>query len=323
MAGCSGRDSHQAILPALVPRHAPSLGAGRGGTSLVIEPREGVKPVVRAIDSAQIDVFFEAYILTQRGIVRALERAAAQGVAVYVVLDPHPFGMGNQPAQMASGLRAAGVSVRWASSQFYYTHAKFFVIDDRLAVVSTANFSQAAFTQNRELLVFDRQRSDVHDISNLFRADWDHLPFQHRDSELILSPGSRVALAQLMKRARRSIDVYAEEIADPQLDRLLIVLHRRVRVRVLLASTYRSSGLEQLLAGGVAVRGLQYPYVHAKMLLVDGHAAFVGSENLSPTSLDSNRELGILLRGRTVARASSVFDLDWSRATVRPASTVH
>jgi phosphatidylserine/phosphatidylglycerophosphate/cardiolipin synthase-like enzyme len=319
MVGCSGRHVQQANAPLSGIASTLRLGVGRDGTKLVIEPRDGVKPIVRAIDSARNTVFFEAYILTQRSIVRALQRAAAQGVAVYVLLDPHPFGMGTQPSQMASTLRAAGVSVRWTSSHFYYTHAKFFVIDDRVVVVSTANFSQVAFTQNRELLVFDKQRADVHDISNLFRSDWDHIAFEHHDSDLILSPGSRAPLTQLLSRARRSIDVYAEEVADPKLERLLIDLNRRVRVKVLLASSYRSAGLTQLATGGVSVRGLRYPYVHAKMFLVDGQTAFVGSENLSPTSLDSNRELGIVLRGRTVAQAAAIFNRDWLNAATKPA----
>jgi cardiolipin synthase A/B len=282
-----------------------------------------VKPVVRAIDSSRHTVFFEAYILTHRGIVRALQRAAAQGVAVYVLLDPLPFGMGSQPSQVASSLRAAGVSVRWTSRRFYYTHAKFFVVDDRLAVISTANFSQAAFTKNREMLVFDRQRSDVHDLSNVFRSDWDHIPFGHHNSDLILSPGSRTVLAAFLLRARRSIDVYAEEVADSKLDRLLIRLGRHVRVKVLLAWSYRSPGLTQLLAGGISVRRLGYPYVHAKMFLEDSHTAFIGSENLSPTSLDTNREVGILLRGNVVDQASAIFDRDWSKAAAEPASGNH
>jgi cardiolipin synthase A/B len=295
---------------------ASAPAAGQSGTALVVEPAAGVKPVVRAIDSAGHTIFLEAYILTQRSIVRALQRASAQGVAVYVLLDPHPYGMGRQPIQMAAVLRAAGVSVRWTSRQYYFTHAKFFVIDDRLAVVSTANFSQAAFTSNRELLVVDHNREDVHDLSNVFRSDWDHIPVGQHNAELVLSPGSRPILWTFLARARRSIEVYAEEVGDPALDQQLIQLHRHVRVEVLVARSYTSPGLSTLLRAGVAVRGLHYPYIHAKMFLEDGRVAFLGSENLSPTSLDLNREVGILVQGGTVARASSIFALDWTRAVV-------
>ena len=35
--------------------------------------------------------------------------------------------------------------------------------------------------------------------------------------------------------------------------------------------------------------------MHAKIIVVDGARAFLGSENLTANSLDNNRELGILL----------------------------
>ncbi len=312
--GCTGRTIKRNLVNQRFLSVVTPPGAGRAGTKLVVEPQDGVKPVTHAIDAASRTVFLEAYILTQHSIERALERAAAQGVAVYVLLDPRPFGMGNQPAQMASGLRAAGVAVRWTWLRYYFTHAKFLVVDDRLAVVSTANFSQAAFKSNRELLVLDHDFSDVHDLSNVFRSDWDHIPFGRHNTDLVLSPNSRPVLTTFLKRARRSIQIYAEEVADPALDTLLIRLHRRLRVEILVASGYASPGLTALLRAGVDARALRYPYIHAKMFLVDGVVAFVGSENLSPTSLDLNREVGILVRGETVARAVTTFTRDWSKA---------
>lgn len=318
VSGCAGATPRRIAVPAALRSGLSLPGAGRTGTKLVVEPRDGVKPLTHAIDMASRTVFLEAYILTQRGIVRALERAAAQGVAVYALLDPHPYGMGNQPEQMGSSLRAAGVAVRWASPRYYYTHAKFLVIDDRVAVISTANFSEAAFTSNRELLVFDHDVRDTHDLSNVFRSDWDHITSSPHNSDLILSPESRPMLAIFLKRARRSVEIYAEEVADPALDALLIKLHRRVRLEILVASSYASSGLTALLRAGVAVRDLRYPYVHAKMFLVDGVVAFVGSENLSPTSLDLNREVGVLVQGKSVTYAAATFALDWSHSAREP-----
>ncbi len=50
------------------------------------------------------------------------------------------------------------------------------------------------------------------------------------------------------------------------------------------------------------------------MILVDGVRAFVGSENFSATSLDHDREVGLLIRGPTLARISAVFAADWAHA---------
>ncbi|HEV8191196.1 MAG TPA: phospholipase D-like domain-containing protein [Ktedonobacterales bacterium] len=35
--------------------------------------------------------------------------------------------------------------------------------------------------------------------------------------------------------------------------------------------------------------------MHAKLILADGELAFVGSQNFSATSLDQNREVGVVI----------------------------
>jgi cardiolipin synthase A/B len=51
------------------------------------------------------------------------------------------------------------------------------------------------------------------------------------------------------------------------------------------------------------------------MLLADGQLAFVGSENFSATSLDDNRELGIMIADPTaLATLNQTFQQDWSSA---------
>ena len=37
------------------------------------------------------------------------------------------------------------------------------------------------------------------------------------------------------------------------------------------------------------------PYIHAKSIVVDGTAAYVGSENFTTSSLQYNRELGVIV----------------------------
>jgi phosphatidylserine/phosphatidylglycerophosphate/cardiolipin synthase-like enzyme len=52
--------------------------------------------------------------------------------------------------------------------------------------------------------------------------------------------------------------------------------------------------------------------LHAKLIVADG-VAFVGSENMSPTSLGSNREVGVLVtEPAATAAITSQFDADWA-----------
>ena len=76
--------------------------------------------------------------------------------------------------------------------------------------------------------------------------------------------------------------------------------------------------LEALTAAGVQVRTYASTaslYIHAKMILVDGREAFIGSENFSPPSLESNRELGLTFNDAAImAQLQAVFTADWNGA---------
>lgn len=282
---------------------------------LVVEPSAGEGPVVQALNRAARTVFMEMYILTDRRIIRALERAAAQGVKVYVLLEHHPLGLGPQPERAANALRAAGVFVRWARPDVTLTHAKFLVIDDRVAIIGTANLSRSAFSHNREFLVLDQREQDVREASNLFRADWDRRPARLGDPDLVVAPSNaRSKLTALMYSASRDIRIYAEEVNDPKLEVALEVLRRRgIRVEVMLPRGPTPGGAA-LAGSGVEVRESSSPYIHAKAVLVDGRRAFIGSENISSTSLDRNRELGVLIGGPIVTSIERIFAADWRRA---------
>lgn len=292
---------------------APASGAGILPDSLWVEPRDGVRPLIRLIDRAQNTIFAALYILSDSRVMHALERAAAQGVEVDVLLEPHPFGLGTQPKRPASLLRAAGVAVRWTPPYFALSHAKYLVADDQVAVISTANFSRAAFTKNREFFMIDRNPPEVRQISNIFRADWDHLVPLRTDPNLVLAPdNARTTLASLLHSARHSIDIYAEELRDPQMEMLLGAETRLgVRVRVLLPPNARGPDTARVCRHSVAVHYLSAPYSHAKAMVVDGRHGFIGSENLSSASLDRNREVGFLVRGPQLRRIEATFAADW------------
>lgn len=293
---------------------APNPLAGVASDALWIEPADGASKLVRLIDRAKNRIFVEDYILTDRRIVRALERAEAQGVDVYVMLEPHPLGMGAQPQRIADELRAAGIAFRWTPAPFALTHAKLIVTDDDVAVISTANFSLSGFSSDRDFVLIDRNRQDVQTLSEIFRADWDRLPAFDPDPHLVVSPtDSRMRLASLIRRARHFVSLFSEELNDRSTERLLAsVAKRHIAVRVILPSAARDS--QFLSHAGVQVRILTKPYVHAKAIVVDDRVAFVGSENFSEQSLDHNREIGVLFSGPAVKSLLGVFLSDWHAA---------
>lgn len=295
---------------------APPVSGTRG---LYVEPDDGHAPVIDEIDQAQRSIDLTIYLLTDAQVINALTRAEARGVEVRVILEEHPFGGGSDQSVVASKLRDAGIDVRWGSSRFRFTHAKFMVIDHQVAIITTQNLSASSFKANREFGVISTVPADVDEAARIFAGDWSGDP-SPVTGPLVVSPdNSRDRLLALIGSAQTSIDLYAEVIRDPtMMDALTAAARRGVRVRVLITDNKDEGNREaaaKLTADGVEVRMVKKLYIHAKMILVDGARAFAGSENLTATSLDANREVGMILaEPPLVQRCAATFRRDWSQA---------
>ena len=111
-------------------------------------PGTEIRPLALAlIDGARVSIDLELFVLTDTGIVHALEAARARGVAVHALLDP------SQPSSDPSfqALRAAGVAVRLYRSHGELLHAKAIVVDAREILFGSANWSGGGFARNHEL----------------------------------------------------------------------------------------------------------------------------------------------------------------------------
>lgn len=321
VAGCS-------VTPTVSPPSAghgalPAvrLGAGVRGVSVLVEPDDGLSSLTRAIRDANSSVWLTMYLLTNHSFIHALEYAHAFGVDVRVILERHPYGMSDTSTLSAyNNLMAADIPVHWANSRFLLTHEKSMLIDGATAYIMTTNFTSAAFHTNREFDVIDANPTDVAALHALFLADWTGRPYTPSDPNLPLSPtDARTLLSALIASARRSLDVYAEELQDSGMEQVLAAAARRgVHVRLLLPAPSGidrdAPGVALITAAGAQVRRVPQSalYIHAKVIIVDGRRAFVGSQNLSAASLDRNRELGVIVADPSaIIRLQATFNTDW------------
>jgi phosphatidylserine/phosphatidylglycerophosphate/cardiolipin synthase-like enzyme len=99
------------------------------------------------------------------------------------------------------------------------------------------------------------------------------------------------------------------------IDALKRAAGRGVNVRLVMSAQTIEGSAErlELAAAGVQPRIVDNPYIHAKMVLADGDQAFIGSQNFTSTSLDQNREVGVILTDSTnLHRLQRVFDDDFA-----------
>jgi cardiolipin synthase A/B len=273
------------------------------------EPRAGLSQIDELLSSATRSLEIEIYELSDPVVEAILASDARRGVDVRVILNQHYTESENAPA--FGYLTRHGVRVHWASPRFDITHEKAAVIDNRLALVMTMNFTAEYYATTRDFVVIDTQPADIRAITATFNGDWNDAGNQATPgADLLWSPGSETSLVDLIDSAHRSIWIENEEMDEPYIETALETTARRgVKVTVVMTedSEY-DSAFNELSRAGVVIR--LYPssysalYIHAKVVDVDPGDAdekvFVGSENFSVASLLYNRELGLVTSNRAV-----------------------
>jgi phosphatidylserine/phosphatidylglycerophosphate/cardiolipin synthase-like enzyme len=287
-------------------------------TGVFIEPGDGRAPLLDEIRAARRSIDLEVYIITDEVILRALEEAQQRGVNVRVILEEQPFGGGGGQEEIFARLEGTGIAVRWGNPVFRFTHIKMMVVDDAVAMIMNQNLTLSAFTSNREFGVVTNRPDAVRAAAAIFAADWTRGP-EPDPGPLVVSPtNARGQLLALVDGSRVSLDLYAEVLRDPEmLDALGDAARRGVRVRVIVSpSADFAAEMEALAASGVDIRLSSSLYIHAKLIVADDKRAFVGSQNLSATSLDQNRELGIVVDDPVnLSRLTRTFAIDFRAAT--------
>jgi phosphatidylserine/phosphatidylglycerophosphate/cardiolipin synthase-like enzyme len=276
--------------------------------------------LVSLLDGAEESLRVATYELDAPEVVSALTRAQARGVDVRVLIDEE------RTANTASAaeLRGAGIDVRDGPDAFTHYHPKVIVVDETRAVVMSANLNTYSMATERNHGVLLDDSFDVADLIEVFDHDYEGRagdPVAASCTRLVLSPhNSRARILRLIASAETELRVQHLSMTDEEV-RFAIGSRAMagVSTRVILADPFwiesNTAAAEALRAIGVEVRFLSTPENHAKLIVADG-TAFVGSENLSWTSLEANREVGLMVTNdTTVAPLSAVFDADWAAAS--------
>ncbi len=301
-----------------VRRHRPRV---------LVQPKDGIAPVRALIDAAQHTILVKIFAFTAPSLLEGLVAARQRGVTVRVMLNPARSSGSRANDEAAEQLRAGGVAVSWSSPRFAVTHEKSMVVDSRVALIATFNFSDKYFTTTRDYgLIFD-EPAIVREVEAGFEADWHGHPLENPDdSPLIWSnKNAREGMANLIASAKHSISVQHPKFADLViLDRLIAARQSGVRIRIVCGGAHgisppdmldTFSALRLLARAGARVRRQKGLRLHAKLLIIDDRTALVGSMNIDRSAFDLRRELGAIVTDETaVDILKSQFDQDWREA---------
>lgn len=206
-----------------------------------------------------------------------------------------------------------------------FMHAKTFLTPDK-AIIQTANLTFSSFSKNREWFFMTADSGVVASLHYLHDADRYDMPFD-RDllhPNLVVCPiNCRARVEWLLSGATSSIRMYQQYIYDTWVQKLLEEKRRQwVDVQIILwkfddawwmdAVVNDPEGESFALVMSGTIKAQSNPYVHAKMILIDDTYLLLGSMNMSQTSLDKNREIGVvLMQPEHIRYFKTVFAKDW------------
>ncbi len=142
------------------------LLARAGSIQVYFSPHGGcTDAILRQINQAKDEILIQAYSFTSRPIARALIQAKNRGVRIIAVLDKSNQ---TQKYSAARFLQNMDIPV-FIDNKHAIAHNKIMIIDKRVVITGSFNFTRAAENQNAEnLLILD----DLPDLTRAYRENF-------------------------------------------------------------------------------------------------------------------------------------------------------
>ena len=278
---------------------------------LIIQPDDGVKPLINAINGAKRSVSIVIFRFELPELEKALKAACKRGVDVHALVA-HTTGKGQHKLRkLESRLLEHGATVARTDDEMVRYHGKLMIIDRKVLYVMGFNYLPLDIRRSRSLGIVTRKPANVREALRVIQTDEDRSEsFRPRKSDLVISPeNSRQQLTRFIRKARRQLLIYDAGLTD---DKMIAELMKRakagVKIRVL-------GKLEKKWHGhGVKCKEL-HMRLHVRAMIRDGRRAFIGSQSLRRLELDERREVGIMVRDTKIARRlERLFKSDWEKS---------
>jgi phosphatidylserine/phosphatidylglycerophosphate/cardiolipin synthase-like enzyme len=273
---------------------------------LIIEPEDGIAPVVRAIDRAKKFIDIMIFRFDRAEVEKALKAAVGRGVKVRALIAHTNKGGDKTLRKLELRLLECGATVARTADDLARYHGKMMVIDNQTLHVYGFNYTKLDIDKSRSFGIVTRDKKVVAEAIRLFEADALRQTYAAEHPRLVISPeNSRALLTAFVRGARHQLLIYDAQISDNAVQRVL--------------ADRAADGVEIRIIGtlekdikGVKVRRLAPRRLHVRAIVRDGAEAFIGSQSLRKLELEGRREVGIIVKnGSIVRKMIATFEADW------------
>lgn len=274
---------------------------------LLVQPDDGVGPLLEAIDGASSSIDMYIFRLTYPTVEKAIAEAVRRGVVVRTLIA-HVTGSGEEALRkLESRLLGIGATVSRTDEDLLRYHGKMMIVDRRMLYVLGYNFNRKDIDRSRSLGVATERADLVEEALRLFQADFDRKPYAPELDTFVVSPlNARAVLQRLIESAERQLLIYDSRLTDN-------LMQRTIERRALAGVEVRVIGRVEKDLDSVQVEKCPGDRLHVRAIVADGLRAFVGSQSLRRAELERRREIGVVVDDLpTVRRIVETFEADWA-----------
>ncbi len=273
---------------------------------VIVQPRDGIEPLLNGIRNAQHSVEVTIYRLDRLEIEQALVEAAWRGVDVHALITYTNKEDLKDIKRLEKRLRDAGVKVTRSAEDLVRYHSKLMIVDRRALYLMTFNFTFLDIHHSRSFGVITEDPRLVNEASGLFEADTLQFQPQPEAEDFVISPiNSRKKLSEFIQGAKRQLLIYDNKLSDAQMIKHLENCAKAgIEIKVIGTMGKKVKGIE--------VRKMPDLRLHVQAIIRDGKRVFFGSQSLRKVELDQRREVGLITADpEAVQHFLVIFELDW------------
>src|SRR5579862_7683689 len=145
---------------------------------LLIQPEDGVTPLVAAIKKAKKSVDIVIFRFDRAEIEAGLKAAAKRGVSVSALIAYANHGGEKSLRKLEMRLLEAGVTVSRTAADLIRYHDKLLIIDRRVLYVLSFNFTHLDIDHSRGFGIVTKKVELVQEALKLFEADVARKPYE-------------------------------------------------------------------------------------------------------------------------------------------------
>ncbi|MFN0112209.1 MAG: phospholipase D-like domain-containing protein [Blastocatellia bacterium] len=273
---------------------------------VIIQPRDGIEPLLEGINQAQDSVEIVIYRLDRLEIEQALVIAAARGVHVHALITYTNKEDLKEIKKLERRLAAHKIKVTRTAEDLVRYHSKVMIVDRRQLFLLTFNFTFLDIHHSRSFGIVTEDKQLVAEAVRLFTADVVGKGHKAEAEHFVISPiNSRAKLANFILGAEKQLLIYDGKLSDAQ---MLKHLENRakagIEIKIIGATSKPIKGLE--------VRPMPMIRLHTQAIIRDGKKVFFGSQSLRKVELDQRREVGLITNDKEAIQSFYlIFEMDW------------